>query len=223
MGNMTRDELGDIRRRVFMPHNIFIRRYSILLSVWPHLVTAVVVLLSHHPAAVVCCCSRKPSVVAGHCTHHSLTLQCGLRPSRHQHWAEQGRADWATPAMSPPPVTTDIRGLWGQTSAFMGRGSVKRQQSDNPDDHVWALYHVIAMFSPPLLPGPGLGGPGWWALYSLCRPLTGPHLQISSVSSVCRVRPTLRLGCVCCLCLPLHVPHNPCYIRMYICMYIIQV
>ena len=66
----------------------------------------------------------------------SSTLQCGLRPSRHQHWAEQGRADWATPAMSPPPVTTDIRGLWGQTSAFMGRGSVKRQQSDNPDDHV---------------------------------------------------------------------------------------
>ena len=123
MGNMTRDELGDIRRRV-----LCLTTSSSDATPWCSVSGLTLLLL------LLCCCHITRlllSVVAAESqvlllvtalTTLSSTLQCGLRPSRHQHWAEQGRADWATPAMSPPPVTTDTRGLWGQTSVNMGRG-----------------------------------------------------------------------------------------------------
>ena len=162
MGNMTRDELGDIRTRVFMPHNILISDAAqCLASPWRWCCCVVV-------TSPGCCClllQQKAECCCWSLVHSlSSALQCGLSPVDTS--TQQRRAGGlGHPAMSPP-VVTDIRGLGAQTSANMSRGILS---SDTNDTILMTRCvvsgSVIPMFSP-LLPGPGLVGPGWWALYS---------------------------------------------------------
>ena len=190
-----------------MPHNILISNSAqCLVSPWRWCCCVVV-------TSPGCCClllQQKAECCCWSLVHSlSSALQCGLSQSRHQH--QQRRAGGLG---HPGHVTTSghrHQGTRGQTSANMSRGILSW---DTPHTILMTRcvvrVSVIAMFSPPLLPGPGLAGPGCWALYSLCRPLG--HTCKYHQCLVSAEYGQTRLGCVCCLCL--HVPHVPCYTRI---------